>query len=139
MVYPTVFAMVCDNVFPMVYFEASVARHVPPSRRRYEERNPTLSLRLSTDEREKLLKMSASTGESLSSILRQGLLLVEASTEKAREEGYKEGHTKGLGMFRIVCSVCGKTVLMDSRVEKIRAVLDDAFREWGHGKCVRQQ
>ena len=131
------FTLVCDIVFYTIWVVMVVVRDVPPSRRRYEERNPTLSLRMNADERAKLIELGARTGQSLSAILRQGLAVVETDTQAARQAGYDQGYASGFGRFEISCTRCGKPTTMNSKNDKVRIVLDEAFSRWGHGQCVR--
>ena len=94
-----------------------------------------MSLRVSIDEKRRLLQLTAAKGQNLSAVLREGLQLVETRVDEARKAGFSEGYAKGLGKFQIGCNVCGKLVTMDSEQANIRARLNDAFSTWGHKSC----
>lgn len=75
-----------------------VKRQPPPSRIKYEERNPTVSCRISRDTYDQLTSARALHQQSFADILRLGLERLELynkALEEARKLGWDEGYDKG--------------------------------------------
>ena len=70
-------------------------RKVPPSRLRYEEANPIVSVRVSKELYAELKALRESSGLSLGDILRIGLKKTQPDLEAVREESFVEGY--GIG------------------------------------------
>jgi hypothetical protein len=110
-------------------------RHVPPSRLRYEERNPAITFRVPIEQQKKLADIRRRTGHTISQILREGLGLVEVKAGDAYNRGFKDG----LGRFEAPCSICGKPLEFDIKKESdAKAVLLKAFADWCHGECKEE-
>jgi hypothetical protein len=77
----------------------------PPSRIRYENRNPVVSARVSLDLREALRKFQKEYGLSMADILKIGLDDPNKAAAKAYQEGY--GDALGQSLSRVNgCSGC---------------------------------
>lgn len=73
-------------------------RHLPPSRIKYEERNPTVSCRVSRDVYDQLTAAKEAHRQSYADVLRLGLErqeLYDKSVEEARKRAWDEGHKAG--------------------------------------------
>ncbi len=110
------------------------ARRIPPSRERYEKKNPTVSFRVSLTQRQRLKAICAKSGQPLSIVLKEALGLVETKVDEA----YRKGYRLGLGRFELPCAGCGKTTTIDTKNhESARETLKKAFSTWKHVECVR--
>jgi len=79
-------------------------KSVPPSRVRYEKANPAVTIRISRELRDELLKLKEEHGLSLGDVLRIGL-------EKAKpivDEAYKKGYIDVLGKCLGIVYGCGR-------------------------------
>lgn len=107
-------------------------RHLPPSRIRYIEKHPTVSFRVTIEERRRLDRLRKKTGHSLSVIVREALGPIEGKVDDAYRRGYREGY----GKFDAPRSKCGKPMEFDSKTEEgTRDELIKAFRDWHHIDC----
>ncbi len=81
----------------------------PPSRKKYEEENPTVSARVPKETCDRLYVNLEKLGMSLADALKvlAGELEIKVKPiDEAREAGYEEA--KNLYMITYPCSVCGK-------------------------------
>ena len=73
-------------------------KHLPPSRIKYEERNPTVSCRVSQDVYDQLTAAKEAHGQSFADFLRSGMErqeLYDKSVGEARKRGWDEGREAG--------------------------------------------
>lgn len=125
---------------------------VPPSRRRYDDAHPTVATRVDRETRERLNRLAAESGETLSRLFLQGLGVLERDLtgafetgrargrEEGQREGRKAGFTEAVATYRIKypCAVCGK--LIQLRVDRANAkAAAEALTSsgWGHATCHR--
>jgi flagellar biosynthesis/type III secretory pathway protein FliH len=119
-------------------------RKISPSRIRYEERNPTITCRVSKDIYERLVAAKEVEGKSFADILKIGLGEQEVQAEKvkmARKQGWAEGYKKGYAdaklRYRVIyhCVICGGAMEVTSENEKqaIEACMSE--KGWGHQTC----
>lgn len=123
-------------------------RKLSPSRIRYEERNPTVSCRVTTDIYERLVVAKDVKGKSFADILKIGLGKQEVQAKKireARKQGWDEGYTKGYAdaklRYRVIyhCNVCGKEMEVTYENEKKAVNQFMLENRWGHGECHQRQ
>ena len=88
MVNARVIHMVTDRSKP----RAKAKKSVPPSRVRYEEANPAVTVRISQELRGKLGELKEKQGLSLGDVLRIGLEMATPDLDAAHELGTKEGY-----------------------------------------------
>jgi hypothetical protein len=81
------------------------SKRPPPSRIRYEKRNPVVSARVSLVLREDLRKFQKEYGLSMADILKIGLGDPNKAAAKAYEEGYVDGLSQSLSRVN-GCSAC---------------------------------
>lgn len=106
-----------------------VTRHVPPSRIRYEQKNPKVSVRLTESVREVLDEARESSGASYADLIKRGLTAA-ADEETAYQRGWddaKEG-VWGVG----VCYRCGKSLYWNLAREGDRRMLAKAIQPMGY-------
>ena len=121
------------------------ARHVPPSRKRYEERNPTVSARVSRELKEQLQETMEKTGKSFADVLKEGLRVQEPSAKEAYDRGYKAGHkagkisgvAEGKKFYLGNCMYCRKSLYWDIARDSDRNLLIKIINESGlhHREC----
>jgi flagellar biosynthesis/type III secretory pathway protein FliH len=122
----------------------------PPSRRRYEEQNPTVSFRISKEKKEKLNSLvnnlevtkkewfeSIIDEESTkcSAVFQQGLTKGEKEGfEKGHAEGYDEGYKHAYQEFvaKVPCAVCGEPVAINTerQREELYNTVDKINLDW---------
>jgi predicted CopG family antitoxin len=123
---------------------AKKRRRNPPSRKRYEQSNPTISCRVSRQVYDRLQEIKKAEGKSMADILKVGLGLFEVKRrdEKTiRQEAYDEGWEKGINdaeaLYAVTyrCSNCRKEMVVHTKEEKkaIREYMHE--HGWCHGDC----
>lgn len=89
---------------------SSAKKSLPPSRVRYEQDNPAVTVRLSRELRDKLAELKEEHGLSLGDVLRIGLELAKPDLDAAYERGLDEGYAIAEDEFKVTypCSRCGR-------------------------------
>jgi len=126
-----------------------------PSKDRYAESHPAVTVHFDLDAYHRLLALRAATGLSVNQLVRAALDSLEAQAatilQRGRQDGlaegkeigyadgWKVGYLKAKATFRVTypCHVCRKPVEVragnpDAK-HAIEALVED---EWGHGDCV---
>jgi metal-responsive CopG/Arc/MetJ family transcriptional regulator len=109
--------------------------HKPPSKARYDEFHPTISIRVTKELYDQLNELREQGGKSLGDILREALKQQSPSTKKAYQQGYDAA--KGEFAVSYKCSVCGGNLTVTSQKEKEAIARYMREHGWGHSKCVR--
>lgn len=119
----------------------SPKRHVPPSRIRYEQQHPTVSVRVSQPVYDRLKALRERSGKSLGDILREALGVQEPTTNVTFNRGYRKGHADAEKLYRVDyrCSVCDGPMTINEDTEKQRAAQYMREHGWGHGSCHQRQ
>ncbi len=107
---------------------------VPPSRLRYEAKNPSITFRVNQKQFEKLQEMCEKTRLSVGKLVRRMLGLEARSTKEAYEKGYRDGE----GTFTVPCCKCGRMMRFDiksPKQEEAKQELLRAFSRWAHTTC----
>lgn len=121
-------------------------RKGPPSRLRYEKRNPTISCRVPREVYDRLVAVKKSEKGSFASILKTGLGMIEAQRRKeaeirkaALDQGYKNGYALAERRYKVTypCSACGETIELSSNDEKQAAVAYMRQQGWRHRECAK--
>ena len=86
---------------------------VPPSRTRYTEANPTVSVRISREFHEELEDLKEMSDLSMADILKAGLDKLKPDVDRFYEKGLKDGYEMGEEEFKVLatCSGCGEAHL----------------------------
>ena len=112
----------------------------PPSRKKYEEENPTVSARVPKETRHNLLlnlkKIGMSLAEALK-VLAGELELKVKPIDEARKAGYEEA--KNLYMITYPCSVCGKPIPIKNPKTKEAVSKYMTEHGWAHAECHKQR
>ena len=116
----------------------SPKKSVPPSRRRYEESHPVISMRVEKGLYVRLKLMKEKTGKSVADVLREAVGGQLARGETAWEFGFEHGHSEAEKLYRVNfrCAYCGGSVPLTGA--KAKAAAAKLMREngWRHGECL---
>jgi len=111
-------------------------RHEPPSRRRYEESHPVVSIRVDKQTAETLRKLASITGKSLATLIRECLMIQERKELTTYQLGYEKGAKDHQILFP--CARCGKPTVLVPGSEAAKVVIQCLQeRGWGHRTCPR--
>jgi len=120
-------------------------KHKPPSRVRYEEKNPTISFRVSVEIYEKLCKIREKTGKSYADIIKEGMGVQEPMVKDTYTRGYRAGYDKGKRagkregeVFSLgSCASCGGVIQWDLSSNEQRNTLASAISQarFVHKNC----
>jgi hypothetical protein len=116
----------------------------PPSRIKYEQSHPVVSCRVPKVIYDRLQDVKQRDGRSFTDILKIGLRIRESKAKKedqAYSEGYEEGYNEAKREYRVTyaCSVCGKTISLNSESEKEAASQYMEEHNWGHAECHKKR
>ena len=116
-------------------------RGIPPSRQRYEESHPTVTVRVSREIYNQLLEIREATGQSWADLMKVALKLQKpVLTRKPNEAelhiSFEQGWEHAWNEYALVvpCSKCGKdiTVNSDNKQSAIEYLKSGGFQ---HQKC----
>jgi hypothetical protein len=118
-------------------------RGKPPSREKYERSHPTVSARLPTEKRDKLLSVLQRLGLSLRSLLisiADELEIKLKPLDEARRDGYREGYEKARSMFAVTypCRKCSGPVAITSQQSKAAVSKFMTEHGAGHAECPKK-
>lgn len=114
-----------------------------PSQKRYQERKPTISFRLSKEYKEKLREIAKKEEISLSKWVEnfiKGRIEEKEEIIKLKEEIEKlKKENKEIIRFKTPCCRCGKDIIFTPSLpnwdSKIYPILKKAFADWRHREC----
>ena len=114
------------------------ARHYPPSRRRYEQAHPTISVRVSRELYSQLKRLKERSGKSVGDVLREAVKAQAPSSGDAYNRGYRRGSKEAEELYRVDyrCSGCGGTLPVTTVEEKQAAASCMRESGWAHGSCL---
>lgn len=110
------------------------AKKKPPSRIRYEERNPVISIRLDQDTAKKLRELGAKVGKSLGTLIKENLEVQQRNEEKIYNQAVKD--------YQIwyFCSKCGGRINISPNGQSHKAVIEYMKEKgWSHQSCPAKQ
>ena len=108
------------------------AKHKPPSRIRYEQTHPVISIRVNKELYQKLKEVKEMGNKSFADILKEALGIQKRSTRGAYKRGYKAGYADGLKNPKFSlgnCSKCGKALYWDLSRENDVKLLTKAIHQ----------
>ena len=113
-------------------------RHVPPSRIRYEQSHPTISIRVQRELHDRLAELKQMSGKSVADVVREALEVQAPSVRKAYERGRANGFKAAERQYRVDyrCSVCGGTLTIMEKNEKEAAAQCMREHGWAHNSCI---
>ena len=108
---------------------AKAKKSVPPSRARYEEANPAVTVRISQELREKLGELKEKQGLSLGDVLRIGLEMATPDLDAAHGLGMKEGYEVARREYEVKyrCGRCGRphlSIIEDEEKEAAASLME---------------
>ena len=100
--------------------------HVPPSKRRYDEKHPVVSFRVSRKNYDLLKETLAKQNKSIGQFFREALDIEERNYKEAHRRGYRKGLEDGFQRYAIVtlCVACMKAIVIED--EKTQTELAEA-------------
>jgi hypothetical protein len=105
----------------------------PPSRAKYDESHPTVSMRVTREMYEELETLRLVSGKSLGDILREALDKQLPSTGEAYDSGYEVAKSEFAVTYK--CCICGGNITLSSAEEKTAAAQYMREHRWGHSEC----
>ena len=110
-------------------------KRVPPSRRKYEEDHPVVSVRIPKEMSEELQLLKSASGMSVAEVLRVGL----DKAMPALEEAFNRGCDDAEGRFKVIylCSGCGEQTLSIGTREQKEAAAELMYQDgWYCPECL---
>ena len=116
-------------------------KHYPPSRIKYTQEHPTISIRVNRELYDQLKELREQSGKSLGDVLREALKVQVPSVKESYSRGYNKGFKNAEKQYQVnyKCSICGGNLTIATDEEK-KAVAD-YMREhgWAHGECAKKR
>ena len=110
--------------------------HLPPSRLRYEAAHPTITIRVSRQDYERLTYIRRTTGKSFAGIFKEAARIQQASAWNAYDQGFQAAKAQ----FAVTCKcrVCGEDIAATQEAQKKE--LGEHLGKMGliHGRCVKK-
>ena len=90
--------------------KSKITKPVPPSRTRYTEANPTVSVRISQELKGELEEMKEMSGLSMADVLKAGLDKLEPDVHQFYDQGLNDGYEIAEEEFKVMapCGACGE-------------------------------
>lgn len=106
----------------------SKKKHQPPSKRKYAENHPSVTIHLTKEEYNDLWEMSFNNDKSMNQVLKEAAGLARRSWKKQKDffdDGMDAGYENAMNDFNrnFRCSRCGRTLEM-------KPTLDDKMYKW---------
>ena len=116
-------------------------KHYPPSRLRYDQSHPTISVRVDRQMYDRLQTLKEQSGKSLGDVLREALGTQVPSAKNAHNRGYKKGLSEAEDRYRVRyrCSVCGGILTITSTEGKAAAARLMREAGWAHSRCIAEE
>lgn len=117
--------------------------HKPPSKIRYDQSHPTVSVRVTRELYDQLKELRERGDKSLGDILKQAVKQQKPSTTRAYNQGYnygyKQGYDEAKSQFAVgyKCSACGGNLTVTSYEEKKAIAQYMRGHGWRHGECAK--
>lgn len=116
----------------------------PPSRLRYEQTHPTISMRVGRELYDRLNAVRISEGKSWGDVWREGLKVQQRTANRAYNRGFDDGLERGRKegeatarakyLVKYQCHRCGGWIELSSDQEK-RAAREHMEQVWVHSRC----
>ncbi len=115
-------------------------KHKPPSRKRYEQNNPTISFRVSREVHDKLKDHLARRHVSFADFVKESLGVQQLQIPdvgKIRKAAWNEGYSKAKANYEIClsCSECQQPISIKPNSDLHRAIRDQLEGLWFHTTC----
>lgn len=114
-------------------------KRIPPARQRYEQSHPVVAIRVSQELYDQLQSIKTKGEKSFADILKEGLGIEKATTEKTYRRGYNKGYAEAKKLYcvRYPCKGCRQPLEITSEEEKEFARQAMIQVGWGHQRCIR--
>jgi hypothetical protein len=111
-------------------------KHQPPSKIKYNQSHPTVSIRVSQELYDELKDLREKSGKSLGDIFREAVGHQAPTVNKAYQRGFANARQTFEVTYR--CVVCRGVLRVTSEQEK--QAIAQYMREhgWGHNGCIKQ-
>jgi len=102
--------------------------HAPPSKRRYDEKHPVVSFRVSRKNYDLLKGTLTKQNKSIGQFFREALGVEMRNYKEAFRRGERKGLEEGLQRYAIVtlCIACGEAIVIED--EKTQTELEEAVQ-----------
>jgi flagellar biosynthesis/type III secretory pathway protein FliH len=101
--------------------ERRLVKNTLPAKKRYDEKHPVVSYRVSREEYDRLKEVLAKQDKTMKEFFREALGLEERNYKEARKAGYRRGFKDAKEKYAVhlYCVGCGEEIaLMDENVKK---------------------
>jgi len=116
-------------------------KNKPPSRIRYEQNHPVISIRVDRETAKRLKDLAKESGKSLATLIKENLDLQEGEYSEAWSSGYDGGYDKGRREHQIwfFCAICRKRINITPN-SNIHEALVGYMKEhgWAHKECHKR-
>ena len=113
-------------------------KHKPPSRVRYEKKNPVFSVRIPKKWFNDINKIIKETEQSRKDFIGVALKKQKAKYKKLEKKMYDKGFKDGFDKYVIwyYCDVCNKWIVIKQESDSHKAVIKYMKEhKWGHARC----
>lgn len=111
--------------------------HKPPSRVRYEQTHPVISIRVDQDTAETLKEISMTTGKSLGQLIKENLKIQKVKEDEI-QRWVDEAYGQAVEDYEVwyYCSRCGKRIEVSPNSNSHKAIIEYMKKHgWGHRNC----
>jgi predicted DNA-binding protein len=108
-------------------------KHYPPSRARYDQSHPTISIRVKRELYNELKELQERTGKTLGDILREAAGKQKLSAKGSYQLGYNAAKEKYSVLYK--CNICHDLMIVTSDDEKKAIASYTLEHGWRHGEC----
>ena len=113
------------------------ARHKPPSRIRYEQTHPVVSIRVDQDTASTLKEISIMTGKSLGELIKENLKIQKIKEDEI-EKREQKAYDQAVEEYKVwyYCAHCGKKITITPNGKSHKAIIEYLDeRGWRHKNC----
>jgi len=109
-------------------------KHQSPSKIRYNQSHPTVSVRVPRSLYDQLEELRETTGKTLGDIFREAV----GKQAPATGEAYKRGYRKAQEIFTVAyrCTVCSGIIVVKTKEEKQAIARHMREQGWRHSDCI---
>jgi flagellar biosynthesis/type III secretory pathway protein FliH len=126
-------------------------KHKPPSRIRYEKKNPVFSIRMPQEWHDQFKTLAEELGLSRREFMAAAIEKQKTNYERAHNQGYNKGHNighnagyeKGKQDWRIwfFCRIYGKAIYITPNSDMHKDIIEymrTRYESWVHPECIEK-
>ncbi len=119
-------------------------KNKPPSRERYEEKNPCWTVRMPKEWIDEINAFLEDSDQSRRNFMAIALEKQKTDYSQVHDQGYIEGfnsgHAQGFNKFALPCHICGKNITFDlnNNTEAAKKIYE-TFGSYAHSECIEEQ